>query len=94
MLVLDALFDHILQISSNVEITGDLVQFAQLRQLMPELGHSRPNRAVRVMCGVAPLAAEQRASEMGRFVLATDTLASLFDHLVCPREQRGRYREA
>ena len=29
MLVLDALFDHIQQISSNVEIIGSLVQFAQ-----------------------------------------------------------------
>ena len=47
MPVLDALFDHIQQISSNVEITGSLVQFAQFRQLMSELGHSRPNWAVR-----------------------------------------------
>jgi hypothetical protein len=47
MLVLDALFDHIQQISSNVEITGSLVQFAQLRQLMSELRDSRPNWAVR-----------------------------------------------
>ena len=39
MLVLDALFDHIQQISSNVEIIGRLVQFAQFRQLMSELGH-------------------------------------------------------
>jgi hypothetical protein len=38
MLVLDALFDHIQQISSNVEIIGSLVQFAQFRQLMSELG--------------------------------------------------------
>jgi hypothetical protein len=38
MLVLDALFDHIQQISSNVEIIGILVQFAQFRQLMSELG--------------------------------------------------------
>jgi hypothetical protein len=41
MLVLDALFDHIQQISSNVEIIGILVQFAQFRQLMSELGQSR-----------------------------------------------------
>jgi hypothetical protein len=38
MLVLDALFDHIQQISSNVEIIGILVKFAQFRQLMSELG--------------------------------------------------------
>jgi predicted metal-dependent peptidase len=37
MLVLDALFDHIRQISSNVEIMGSLDQFAQFRQLMSEL---------------------------------------------------------
>jgi hypothetical protein len=36
MRVLDALFDHIQQISSNVEITGSLVQFAQFRQLMSD----------------------------------------------------------
>jgi len=41
MLVLDALFDHIQQISSNVEIIGILVQFAQFRQLMSELGLGR-----------------------------------------------------
>jgi hypothetical protein len=40
MLVLDALFDHIQQISSNVEIIGILVKFAQFRQLMSELGQS------------------------------------------------------
>jgi hypothetical protein len=39
MLVLDALFDHIQQISPNVEIIESLVQFAQFRQLMSELGH-------------------------------------------------------
>ena len=43
MLVLDALFDHIQQISSNVEIIGILVQFAQFRQLMSELGQDRQN---------------------------------------------------
>jgi hypothetical protein len=41
MFVLDALFDHIRQISSNVEIIGSLVQFAQFRQLMSELGQTR-----------------------------------------------------
>ena len=41
MLVLDALFDHIRQISSNVEIIGRVVRFAQFRQLMSELG-SKP----------------------------------------------------
>jgi hypothetical protein len=41
MLVLDALFDHIQQISSNVEIIGILVQFAQFRQLISELGLGR-----------------------------------------------------
>jgi hypothetical protein len=33
MLVLDALFDHIQQISSNVEIIGSLLQFARFRHL-------------------------------------------------------------
>ena len=41
MFVLDALFDHIRQISSNVEIMGSLDQFAQFRQLMSELGQKR-----------------------------------------------------
>jgi hypothetical protein len=44
MLVLDALFDHIQQISSNVEIIGSLVQFAQFWQLMSELGSFAPQR--------------------------------------------------
>jgi hypothetical protein len=35
---------------------------------MSEMGHSRPNWTVRVMSGLAPLAAEGRASEVGRFV--------------------------
>ncbi|SRR6266849_6792737 len=38
MFVLDVLFDHIQQIASNVEIIGRLVQFAQFRRLMSELG--------------------------------------------------------
>ena len=38
MLALDALFDPIQQILSNVEIIGSLVQFTQFRQLMSELG--------------------------------------------------------
>jgi len=41
MFVLDVLFDHIQQISSNIEIIGSLVQFAQFRQLMSELGQKR-----------------------------------------------------
>jgi hypothetical protein len=45
MLVLDALFDHIQQISSNIEIMGSLVRFAQFRQLMSELGQSRTDFA-------------------------------------------------
>jgi hypothetical protein len=61
MRVLDALFDPIQQISSNVEITGSLVQFAQFRQLMSESGHSRPNWTAGVLPGLAPLAAEERA---------------------------------
>jgi len=43
MLVPGALFDPIQQISSNVEIMGSLVQFAQFRQLMSELGQDRQN---------------------------------------------------
>jgi hypothetical protein len=39
MFALDALFDHIRRISSNVEIIGSLVQFTQFWQLMSELGH-------------------------------------------------------
>jgi hypothetical protein len=54
MFVLDVLFDHIQQISSNIEIIGSLVQFAQFRQLMSELGHSRPKWAVRTMSGLPP----------------------------------------
>jgi hypothetical protein len=38
MLVLDALFGHIQQISSNVEITGSLHQFAKFRQLAAGAG--------------------------------------------------------
>jgi hypothetical protein len=45
MLVLDALFDHIRQISSNIEIMGSLVRFAQFRQLISELGQSRTDFA-------------------------------------------------
>jgi hypothetical protein len=45
MFVLDALFDHIRQISSNIEIVGSLVQFAQFWQLMSELGQDRQNSA-------------------------------------------------
>lgn len=42
MLVPDALFDHIPQISSDAEITGSLVQFAQFRQLMSRAMMERP----------------------------------------------------
>ena len=45
MLVLDALFDPIQQISSNVEITGSLVQFAQLWQLAAGAGDASYSRA-------------------------------------------------
>jgi hypothetical protein len=54
MLVLDALFDHIQQISSNVEIIGSLVQFAQFRQLMSELGQSGHFGYVPVTSGLPP----------------------------------------
>ena len=49
MPVLDALFDHIQQISSNVEIIGSLVQFAQFWQLMSELGHEKSSRRAYVV---------------------------------------------
>jgi hypothetical protein len=42
MLVLDALFDHIQQISSNVEITGSLVQFRLWRRTNLEKVDERP----------------------------------------------------
>jgi hypothetical protein len=45
MFVLDVLFDHIQQIASNVEIIGRLVQFAQFRRLMSELGPGCVKRA-------------------------------------------------
>jgi hypothetical protein len=41
MFVLDGLFDHIQQISSNIEIIGSLVQrFAHFRQLTFEVGQA------------------------------------------------------
>jgi hypothetical protein len=43
MLVLDALFDHIQQISSNVEIIGSLVRCSPISAMMSELGHDRRN---------------------------------------------------
>jgi hypothetical protein len=45
MLVLDALFDRIRQISSNVEIVGSW--FAQFRQLMSRLGQKQISGGVR-----------------------------------------------
>jgi hypothetical protein len=66
MLVLDALFDPIQQISSNAEITGSLLQFAQFRQWMSELGHFRPNWTAGVMAGLAPLEPKSGAQSVSR----------------------------
>jgi hypothetical protein len=48
MFVLDVLFDHIQQISSNIEIIGSLVQFAQFRQLMSEFQKRKSSMRVYV----------------------------------------------
>ncbi len=54
MFVLDVLFDHIQQIASNVEIIGRLVQFAQFRRLMSELGVRRDKAALSSGCKAHP----------------------------------------
>jgi hypothetical protein len=62
MLVLDALFDHIQQISSNVEIIGILVQFAQFRQLMSELGQDRQTHCEQNESAFGWIATKKRAA--------------------------------
>jgi hypothetical protein len=73
MSVLDALFDHIQQISCNVEITGSLVQFAQFRQSMSELGVilDRIGLSARAIGGapVVTLSPPSRGTALNRFLI-------------------------
>jgi hypothetical protein len=60
---------------------------------MSELGHSRPNWAVRTMSVLPPIATELPTSPVVRFVPTTEVVISL-NHLVGTSDQGERHSEA
>ena len=58
---------------------------------MSQLGQSRPNRAVRIMSGLSPIATVEQTSPFGSFVPSPDSCIAanrvLFDDLVGPLQR-------